>query len=131
MPLIYAPSSANVDLVVPNNATFGDSIQFDPPVAGVTGPEWTLTGQKFMMDVEANHEQNTPLLSITSDDGEIVVDDVTERIIHFNVPYDTISAALVPGTYIYDLVMYDTASPPVRTVLMHGRFIVTDGVTVP
>ena len=129
MPEVYAPSSAPVTLVAADNATFAASIQFDPPVAGVTGPAWTLTGQKFAMDIEANHEQNTPLLSLRSDDGEIVVDDVTDRIIHFNVPYTVIQAALVPGEYVYDLVMYDTASPPVRTVLMHGKFIVGDGVT--
>lgn len=129
MSQVYAPSSAYVDLVAPNNATFGASIQFDPPVEGVTGPSWSLSGQKFRMDIEANHEQNTALLSLTSDDGEIVIDDVTERIIHFNVPMSAIQAVLVPGTYIYDLVMYDTSTPPVRTVLMHGRFIVTDGVT--
>ncbi len=122
-------SSARVDITTPNNATFGDAIQFDPPVPGVTGPAWTLSGQSFKMDIDANHEQNAPLLSISSDAGQIIVDDVTERIIHFNVPDTAIQAALVPGVYIYDLIMYDNSSPPVRVALMHGKFTVTDGVT--
>lgn len=122
-------SSARVDLVAASNATFGDAIQFDAPVPGVTGPAWSLSGQKFAMDIDANHEQNTPLLSITSDAGQIVTDDVTERIIHFNVPDSVLQAALVPGVYVYDLIMYDTATPPVRVALMHGTFTLTDGVT--
>jgi len=123
-----APSSANVMLSTPNNATFNDAIQFDPPVPGVTGPAWTLTGQNFRLDIKPNHEQAT-LLSLTSGAGEIVVDDAIQRIIHFNVPESVLSAALQPGEYIYDLIMYDGSVPAVRIPLMHGRFVVTDGVT--
>ncbi len=122
-------SSARVDIKIPNNATFGDAIQFDPPVAGVTGPAWSLSGQSFIMEVDANYEANVHLLRITSDDGQIIVDDEIERIIHFNVPDSTIQGALVPGVYVYDLIMYDGSNPPVRVALMHGKFTVTDGVT--
>lgn len=121
-------SSAHMDLVAARNATFGDAIQFDPPVPGVTGPAWSFSGQKFRMDVAPNYEQAS-LVSFTSDDGEIVVDDNAQRILHFNVPESTIQAALIPGEYVYDLIMYDTASPPRRIQIAHGRFIVTDGIT--
>ena len=123
-----ASSSAHIDFVVPNNATFGDALQFDPPVSGVTGPAWSFTGQKFRLDVKPNHEEPY-LLSITSDAGQIVVDDAIQRVLHFNVPDTVIQAALIPGCYIYDLIMYDTADPPVRRQIAHGDFIVTDGVT--
>lgn len=121
-------SSAHVDLVVPNNATFQAPLQFDPPVSGVTGPAWSFTGQKFRLDVKPNYEEPY-LLSITSDAGQIVVDDEVERVLHFNVPDTVIQAALIPGCYIYDLIMFDTAVPPVRIQIAHGAFIVTDGVT--
>lgn len=123
-------SSAHVDLVAQINASFQDSIQFDPPVAGVTGPAWTLTNQNFRMDIAANYETNTSLLSITSAAGQIVVDDATLRIIHFNVPEATMSAAgLIPGCYVYDLIMFDNSSPAVRVPLMHGKFYMRDGVS--
>lgn len=125
---LVASPSAHVDLVVPNNATFADAIQFDPPVAGVTGPAWSLTGQSFRLDVKPNHEEDA-LVSFTSAAGRIVVDDVTQRIIHFNVPDSVIQAALIPGEYIYDFIMFDGSVPPIRVQLMHGAFIVTDGIT--
>ena len=120
-------SSAEVDFVVSNNETFGDSIQFDPPVAGVTGPAWTLSNQKFIMNVAANYE-SAGLLSLTSASGQIIVDDVTTRVIHFNVPKTVISAALIPGEYVYDFVMFDNAVPPREVQLMHGAFTVVDKV---
>lgn len=122
-------SSANVDLIAANNATFGDALQFDPPVPGVTGPAWSFSGQNFRLDVKPNFETASPLLSLTSAASQIIVDDVTQRILHFNVPEGVISAALIPGTYLYDFIMFDASVPAVRVVLMHGRFIVTDGVT--
>lgn len=122
-------SSARVDLVASTNATFGDALQFDPPVAGATGPAWSFSNQNFRLDVKPNLETTLPLLSLTSAAGEIVVDDVTERILHFNVPDTVLAAALIPGTYIYDFIMFDNSVPPVRVQLMHGRFVVTDGIT--
>ncbi len=128
MPAVAAPSSANVDITTSNNATFSDAFQFDPPIPGVTGTSWTIA-PNLRMDVEPNHEQNTALVSFTSAAGQIVIDDAVTRVIHFNVPDTVIQAALVPGRYIYDLIMFDNSSPPIRTVLMHGKFYVTDGVT--
>lgn len=120
-------SSARVDLVAANNATFLDALQFDPPVPGVTGPAWSFSNQNFRLDVKPNHEQAT-LLTLTSP-GQIVVDDVVNRILHFNVPETVISAALIPGDYIYDLIMFDNSVPAVRVPIAHGCFTVTDGVT--
>lgn len=121
-------SSARVDLVAAYNATFSDALQFDPPVAGVTGPSWSFTGQNFRMDVRPNHELTT-LVSFKSADGQIVVDDVDERILHFNVPQTVIQAALIPGSYLYDLIMFDGSNPPIRVALAHGKFVVVHGVT--
>lgn len=121
-------SSAHVDLVAANNATFQDALQFDPPVPGMTGPAWSFTGQSFRMDVRPNHE-TAALVSFTSASNQIVVDDVVQRILHFNVPESVISAALIPGCYIYDLIMFDGSNPPVRVQIAHGKFTVTDGIT--
>jgi hypothetical protein len=122
-------SSALVDFVVSNNATFGDALQFDPPVPGVTGPAWSFSNQNFRLDIKPNLETASPLLSLLSSAGQIVVDDVTLRILHFNVPESVISAALIPGEYIYDFIMFDGSTPPVRVQIAHGKFIVTDGIT--
>ncbi len=124
----FPPSSANVKIITAKNATFSEAYQFDPPVTGVTPPSWTLY-PNFRMDVKGYYEQVSPLVSFTSGAGQIVVDDDVQRIIHFNVPETIITPALVPGRYFYDLIMYDNSSPAIRISLMHGEFIVTDGVT--
>lgn len=123
---VHPYSSAHVDLIAANNADFIDAIQFDPPVPGVTGPAWDLTGATFSMEVTRNKE-STPLLTITSAASEIVTDSETDRIIHFDVAQADIAAALIPGTYIYDLIM--TTAESKRVALMHGKFTVTDGIT--
>jgi hypothetical protein len=128
------PSSAHVDLDVANNETMFQAFQFDPwpsgftGATGVTGPQWNFDNKNFRLDIKPNHEQAV-LLSLTSVAGEIVVDDSAFRILHFNVPDTVLSAALIPGRYIYDFIMYDNSVPPVRVQLMHGHFDVTDGVT--
>lgn len=132
-----APTSAHVDLRVQNNATFSDAIQFDPPpgitgVTGGTGPYWNMEAKTFRLDIKGSREPflATPLLSLTSAAGQIVVDSTTLRVIHFNVDDATLRDALVPGTYYYDFIMLDpSVSPNLRIPLMHGEFCVTDGVT--
>ena len=124
----FPPSSANVKIVTAKNATFNEAYQFDPPVTGVTPPAWTLYPH-FRMDVKGYYGQAAALLSFTSVAGQIVIDDAVNRIIHFNVPETVITPALVPGRYFYDLIMFDDSSPALRIPLMHGEFIVTDGVT--
>ena len=122
------PSSANVKIVTANNATFNESYQFDPPVAGATPPTWTLY-PNFRLDVKAYLDQTSPLLSVTSAAGQIVVDDPVQRVIHFNVPETALTAVLAPGRYFYDLIMFDNSSPAIRVPLMHGEFVLTNGVT--
>ena len=153
----YGPrNAARVDISTPSNATFLDAYQFDPPPGatgycyggytypgiGGTGPAWNFSGQNFRMDVKGNAGQSAPLLSI--DNGVpgstlVVVDDYANRILHFNVPENVLNGltgatgatgqGLIPGDYVYDFVMYSNDNPPVRTVLMGGRFIVTNGIT--
>jgi hypothetical protein len=122
------PSSANVKIVVAKNGTFNEAYQFDPPQPGVVPPTWTLY-PNFRLDVKAYYEQTAPLCSFLSSAGQIVVDDPVQRIIHFNVPETLISPPLVPGKYLYDLIMYDNSVPPIRVPLMYGDFIVSEGVT--
>lgn len=129
------PASAYVKIVTQNNATFQDAYQFDPPANGVTGatgatgPQWNMIGQHFQLDIKRSAEDDVALLSLSSLVGEIVVDSDTQRILHFNVPDTTLRAALVPGRYVYDFIMYDGQDPPIRTPLMHGEFILTNGIT--
>lgn len=123
----HPPSSAHVKIVTAINATFNESYQFDPPVAGVIPPTWTLY-PNFRLDVKGYFDQPAPVVSFTSAASQIIVDDAVQRVIHFNVP-ETALAPLVPGRYLYDLIMFDNSVPPVRVPLMHGEFVVTDGVT--
>lgn len=124
----HPPSSAHVKIVTADNATFNEAYQFDAPVAGVPPPTWTLY-PNFRLDIKGYMDQSAPLLSITSASSQIIVDDPVQRVIHFNVPETVLTAVLVPGKYIYDLIMFDNSVPAVRVPLMHGEFILTDGVT--
>lgn len=116
---------ARVDLLVFDNTTFEDAFQF-----GVSGDtSWSFTGQNFRMDVKGTSDDATPLLTLTSAAGQIVVDDAINRVLHFNVPETTIQGSLTPGEYEYDLIMYDGSTPPVRVGLMRGTLCVAHGIT--
>ena len=123
----HSVTSARVDLRIDDNATWMDAFQFGEP----DDTTWTLTGQNFELDVQLNPFDTTPLLHLDTDGGRIIVDDIVQRVIHFNVAPVDIQAALRPGTYIYDLVMFDGSTPSVRIALMHGNLIVVRGVTFP
>lgn len=125
MQRIHPPTSSAVRIVTSNNQTFQEAYQFDD----ATVTQWNFTSKTFRMDIKGDYEDASALLSITSGAGQIVIDDTTLRILHFNVSDTTLNAALVPGTYVYDLVMTDIAS--VKTQLMHGEFVFEDGVTAP
>ena len=116
---------ATVDIVIENNATWLDAFIFG--TAGDT--TWSFTGQSFRLDVKGNKDETAALLSLTSGAGTIVVDDVVQRILHLNVPEATLSTALTPGEYVYELMMIDTSTPPVRVPLMGGKLIVVQGIT--
>lgn len=119
-------TSAWVDLSVANNGTWQDAFQFG--TAGDTS--WSFTGEAFIMEVKASrNDVADPLFTLSTALGSIVVDDAVLRVLHFNVPDATLQAALPVGEYVYDLVMFDTSVPPVRTPLMQGRVFIKQGVT--
>jgi hypothetical protein len=121
----HSVTSAQVNLAIDNNGTWSDAFQFGTP-GDVT---WTLNGQKFELDVQRNPYDLVPMLSLSSDNGRIIVDDTVQRVIHFNVAASDIQASLSPGNYVYDLVMVDGSN--VRVPLMHGTLVVAQGVTYP
>lgn len=121
----HSVTSAKVDLRIDNNGTWMDAFQFGEP----DDTTWTLTGQTFELDVQRNPYDTLPLLSLSTDNGRIVIDDVVQRVIHFNVSPADLQANLRPGTYVYDLVMVDGSE--VRVPLMHGTLQVQQGVTYP
>jgi hypothetical protein len=122
----HSITSARVLLTIDNNGTWSDAFQF-----GEEGDTtWTLDNQGFEVDVQRNPYDTVPLLQMSTANGRIVIDDVIQRVIHFNVTPGDIQAALQPGTYVYDLVMIDQ-NTNVRVPLMHGTLTVSQGVTYP
>jgi len=133
------PAAARVKIVTLDNETFQDAFQLDPPdtdcgcagatgAAGATGPAWIL-GPNLRLDIKRNRNDTTALLSLTSAGSQIIIDDPVNRIFHMNVPETAVTAVLVPGEYVYDLVQYDNSTPPIRTVLMGGTFVLRHGVS--
>jgi hypothetical protein len=120
----HSVTSARVDLRIDNNGTWMDAFRFGTP--GDT--TWTLNGQMFECDVQLS-PYGISLLSLTTANGRIVVDDPVQRVIHFLVDAADIQSNLNPGSYVYDLVMVDGSN--VRVPLMHGVLIVAQGVTYP
>lgn len=118
-------TSAHVDLRIDNNGTWNDAFQFGKP----DDTTWTLAGQSFELDVQKNAYDQTPLLSLSTANGRIVVADVAQRVIYFLVSPDDIQTNLTPGSYVYDLVM--VSNTDVRVPLMHGSLTVGQGVTYP
>lgn len=119
---VAAATASIVDIIAPNNATLQDSFQF-----GQSTDTWTLAAN-WKMDIKAANTDVAPLLELSTTAGTIVVLDTVNRVIQLKVPYVTIQT-LPAGVYVYDLIMYDGSSPPIRTLLMQGKFIVTLGVT--
>jgi hypothetical protein len=118
---------ATVNLEIQQNATMQDAFQFGTP--GDTS--WSFTGMSFIMEVKASRDEVGPvLLTLSTGLGSIVVDDVVQRVLHFNVPDTAIQSALPIATYVYDLIQFDTSTPPIRTPLMGGHLKVTQGVTL-
>lgn len=120
-----ALTAAWVNIFAGDNATLQDAFQF-----GKSGDtSWSFTGQNFKMEIKASRDDASPLLTLTSAGGSIVVDDVVLRVLHLNVPEAALQAAVPVGEYVYDLVMFDASVPPIRSVLMQGRFQLKHGVT--
>lgn len=123
----HSVTSAHVDLRIDDNGTWQDAFQFGAP----TDTSWTLVGQKFELDVQLSAYDSVPLLHMSTTSGQIVVDDIVQRVIHFNVDPAVIQTSLKPGVYTYDLVMVDGSTPGIRVPLMHGVLKVAHGVTYP
>jgi hypothetical protein len=122
-----AVTTALVDIEILNNGTWIDAFQF-----GTVGDtSWSFTGQNFRLDIKGNRDQAVPLLSLLSTGGtpQIIVDDAVQRILHVNVTDTVITTNLPPGEYVYDFVMFDGQTPPVRVPLMAGRIRVDQGIT--
>lgn len=120
-----ALSAARVDIKVADSGSLNDAFIF-----GTTGDtSWSFLNMTFKMDVKGSTDDASPLLSMTTENGHILVDDVVNRILHFAVSQATIESSLVPGCYVYDLVMIDNSALPVRTPLMYGTLTVIHGAT--
>lgn len=120
---VHPPTSAHVDITVAKNASFAEAFQFDE----ATVTTWDFNSKTFRLDIKGNFEQTSALISITSGASQITVDDAVLRILTINVPDTDMQAALVPGCYVYDLIMTDAGD--VRTQLMHGDFFFAQAVT--
>lgn len=121
----HSVTAAHTNLKLANNVTWMDAFQFGYP----NDTTWTLVGQTFELDVQLTQYDATPLLHLDSATGTIIIDDVNQRVIHFNVPPTTIQSSLKPGIYVYDLVMIDGSNN--RVGLMYGTLEVIQGVTYP
>lgn len=119
-----SPTSANVNITVAKNTTFSDALRFGEE----DDTTWSFTNKTFRMGLKGNYEQDDETIAFTSGASEIVVVDTAMRILAFNVPHATLQAALVPGVYVYDLLMTDTDTAVV-TQLMHGEFHYAEAVT--
>jgi len=124
--MLQSATSAEVNIVIGNGTTWQDAFQFGQP-GDFT---WQLT-TNWEMEIKLDRFQTTPLLNPSTANGQIVVDDINQRVIHLNVGPATIQAALMPGVYVFDLVMFDGSTPAIRTVLMHGQLRVIQGVSQP
>lgn len=122
---IHPPTSAIVDISVSNNESFNEAFQFDD----ATITYWDFLNKTFALAIKGNFEQTSALITLVSGAGQITVDNAVLRILHFNVTDTVLNAALVPGCYVYDLIMTDASN--VKTQLMHGAFNFTNGVTAP
>lgn len=146
MPIWYndpnkVATASDVDLFTSTNTTWQDAFEFDPPAVpgqpyppywpnGVSGPTWTFLGQNFRMDIKTNINASGPIASWTSSAGQIVVTDPINRILNMNVPESQYPLnGVVPGTYLYDFIMFDGSVPPIRVMLMQGKFKLQPGIS--
>jgi hypothetical protein len=121
----HSETAAEEHMTVANNGTWSTAY-----IIGKEGDlTWSFTDCQFELDVQRNRYDQVPLLSLTTGNGRVIVDDPIQRILHFNVVAADIQASLSPGIYVYDLVMIDVNG--VRTPLMFGNLKIVQGVTYP
>lgn len=120
-----SPTAAIIDIAASNNVTLQDAFQF----GDADDMSWSFTDQSFKMEVKASRDDIAPLLTLSSAASSIIVDDAVQRVLHLNLDETALQAALPNGEYVYDLVMFDASAPPIRVLLMQGRFCLGQGVT--
>lgn len=126
-------SVTRVDLYLFNNVWWTDAFQFGES----DDATWSFAGKTFILDIKMTTTDALPLLSLTTADGFIVVDDPVLRILHMEVDDHTIRNALPVNElaspeldpYVYDLIMVDGTSGE-RMMLMYGQLEVFQGVTI-
>jgi hypothetical protein len=116
--------SERVDFAISLNVTWQDGFQFGDPA----DTSWDLAGRSFEMSLKGSENDTASLLSMTTTNGRILITDAVGRVIFFNVPPADLATALVPGEYVYDLLM-SSGSPPVLVPMFHGTVCVENGIT--
>jgi len=126
-------SVSKVTLTLFNNVWWMDAFQYGQP----NDLTWDFNAKTFLLDIKLDPTATTPLLALSSLNGDIVVDDPILRILHMNVDDHIIRTGLpvnelqVPelDPYAYDLVMVDDVTGE-RMLLMFGWIEVCQGVTI-
>lgn len=118
----YYPVSYRQDMVISLNATWQDSFRIGDPA----DTSWNLIASSLQMALKAHPNDLIPQLSMSTDNGRILIDDAVARIFSFQVSPSDLQNALVPGEYDYDLLIVTaTNTMPV----MHGKVCVELGIT--
>jgi hypothetical protein len=119
-----ALTASRTDLKYADSGDLYEALQF-----GTSGDtSWVFDNKTFIMDIKGSTDDASPLLSLTTVNSRIVVDSGALRILHLYVAKAVYEAALVPGCYVYDLVMVDSITT-VRTPLMYGNLEIIHGAT--
>ncbi len=114
-----------VDIAIQNNVFWTDVFQFGT----TTDDTWDFSGKRFQLDVKRRATDSSALLSLTSAAGEILISDISQRILSMYVSDVDIRASLPVDRYVYDLIMIDNSTGQ-RDALMAGTLEVEQGVTI-
>lgn len=125
---------ATVNFAVKTSAWLTDQFRF-----GVVGDtSWSFTNKYFLCDFKQDPSQSTPDLSLSSQPvagvniditNGIIVVDVVQRILKFNVTDKQLQDYMQLGPESYDLIMVDQTTGE-RDPLMTGVLTVDQGVTL-
>jgi hypothetical protein len=115
-----------VEIVIQSNVYWDDAFQF-----GLASDQtWNFVGMSFLLDLKLHRSDTTPVLSLSSAAGTIVVSDPINRILNMFVSDHALRAALTPNTsYEYDLIMVNNVTGQ-RDCLMYGTVKFDYGVTI-
>ncbi len=114
-----------VDMLIDDNLWWTDAFQFGDP----TDFTWDFIGTSFYLSIKKHDDDLMPVLALTSNAGQIVVEDTVNRILSMLVPDATIKASLSEGKYVYDLLMVTNATGQTDG-LMYGEIHVAHGITM-